>query len=696
MAVLYGFLSFIGIDANATTALAMITGALIPDIDTKKSKIGRVFPMISRRIERRYGHRTVTHSYIIMFAAGIIVTILAYIADLFFLGVGEVKYITIALVFIVGWMTHIILDTMTVQGAKVFYPVSKRKGVFPFRANMQYAYRTKTGAKGDRIIFAISSIIAVVMITINMVGYENIIRGVQKDIRSAVKEYNQMSKEHLVVATTKIRNKITKETTRGTYKVLGAPGKYKLVIVKNDKIYRIGNQYSDYLKTDKIKCKKRQEINLEIKKVQFRNDKLREIREYIPKKRLRVLMNGSIKCEDNTVEKEGKENEYPVIDRRGNNIRFQYARLKDINRYIKREARVKSGAIKLFIYKKEIEEEDNRKVEVINISGNEDNLIEYEINLEFKVSSKDKVKVEENEKIHEGKIIVERTGQEKIEEIKNKIRIEKMERNRDIGKIQNRITEINSKTKEIKKEYNTEKKKKERGIATQGHVRRKKNQLIEIKREKAEIENEKAIIKNKYNNTIESLKNGLKKEREERYIKSKVEGRIKDIGYSLTEDNQYEVKITVAKEGQDTSRYEKENEKNEKWYEVTHVRDGDTFEIIYKGKETAVRLIGVDTPESTRYRTGEIEEFGKKAAKYAKKLLKGKKVRLEFDVQKKGPYKRLLAYVYLKNGKQLNKILVRKGYAKAKTYPPNVKYAEEYKRLQRKARKKNRGLWQYK
>jgi len=69
------------------------------------------------------------------------------------------------------------------------------------------------------------------------------------------------------------------------------------------------------------------------------------------------------------------------------------------------------------------------------------------------------------------------------------------------------------------------------------------------------------------------------------------------------------------------------------------------------------------------------------------------KVYREFDVEKKDRYERLLAYVYLKDGTFLNAEIVKQGYASLMTYPPNVKYADDFVKLYREARENNRGLW---
>ena len=124
---------------------------------------------------------------------------------------------------------------------------------------------------------------------------------------------------------------------------------------------------------------------------------------------------------------------------------------------------------------------------------------------------------------------------------------------------------------------------------------------------------------------------------------------------------------------------------------VTDVVDGDTVRI---DGGTLVRLIGIDTPEvSGPYRDEEC--FGREASRRTTALIpRGTKVRLVFDVEHRDRYDRLLAYVHrVSDGLFVNASLVRDGYAGALTVPPNVRYADRFRRLQREAREQQRGLW---
>jgi micrococcal nuclease len=125
---------------------------------------------------------------------------------------------------------------------------------------------------------------------------------------------------------------------------------------------------------------------------------------------------------------------------------------------------------------------------------------------------------------------------------------------------------------------------------------------------------------------------------------------------------------------------------------VSRVIDGDTFTIIDRGREDRVRMIGVDTPETVKPGSP-VQPLGPQASSFTKKLIEGKNVRLEYDVEKRDRYGRLLAYVYLEDGSLVNGRLVEEGLAVTLTVPPNVKMADRFNSLQKKARQQKKGIW---
>jgi micrococcal nuclease len=126
---------------------------------------------------------------------------------------------------------------------------------------------------------------------------------------------------------------------------------------------------------------------------------------------------------------------------------------------------------------------------------------------------------------------------------------------------------------------------------------------------------------------------------------------------------------------------------------VSRVVDGDTIEITPAVDGlTEVRLIGVDTPETEDPRTG-VQPYGEQAYCFTADTLEGEEVSLEFDVERTDRYGRLLAYVWLPDGRKFNEVLLEEGYAQVATFPPNVRYVERFEKAQREAREAGRGLW---
>ncbi len=129
---------------------------------------------------------------------------------------------------------------------------------------------------------------------------------------------------------------------------------------------------------------------------------------------------------------------------------------------------------------------------------------------------------------------------------------------------------------------------------------------------------------------------------------------------------------------------------------VTRVIDGDTIEVSLNGQAKKVRFLGMDTPETVDPRKP-VGCFGKEASNETKSLLENKEILMQKDVSETDMYGRLLRFVYLKldNGQTLfvNDFLVREGYARVLTIPPDTEYQREFQEAQRQATLQKAGLW---
>ncbi len=127
---------------------------------------------------------------------------------------------------------------------------------------------------------------------------------------------------------------------------------------------------------------------------------------------------------------------------------------------------------------------------------------------------------------------------------------------------------------------------------------------------------------------------------------------------------------------------------------MVSVVDGDTIVASINGRDERIRLIGIDTPETKKPDTP-VQCFGLEASSFTTRLLpKGVALHLERDVEARDRYGRLLAYVYLAaDGTFVNLQIVRQGYARLLTFPPNVAHVGEFVAAARAAERDDIGLW---
>ena len=134
-----------------------------------------------------------------------------------------------------------------------------------------------------------------------------------------------------------------------------------------------------------------------------------------------------------------------------------------------------------------------------------------------------------------------------------------------------------------------------------------------------------------------------------------------------------------------------------KQFRVVKTVDGDTIDIDIPDRKngfthTRIRLWGIDTPETVKPEHP-VEHFGPEASRFTKNAAMGKWVRVKLLPHRtRDKYGRVLGYVYLPDGRMLNRELIANGYAYVYPYSDHP-YDAEFEKLQRAARKNKVGLW---
>lgn len=143
---------------------------------------------------------------------------------------------------------------------------------------------------------------------------------------------------------------------------------------------------------------------------------------------------------------------------------------------------------------------------------------------------------------------------------------------------------------------------------------------------------------------------------------------------------------------------------------VTRIIDGDTMEVRFaNGEEDTVRLIGVDTPETslgnvapeeyegipdTQAARDHLYNWGQQASQYATDELEGQEVRVVTDSEgdRRGSFGRLLAYLYV-GEENFNRNLLEDGYARVYDSPFSLR--GEFESAESEARSNDIGLWNF-
>jgi micrococcal nuclease len=141
---------------------------------------------------------------------------------------------------------------------------------------------------------------------------------------------------------------------------------------------------------------------------------------------------------------------------------------------------------------------------------------------------------------------------------------------------------------------------------------------------------------------------------------------------------------------------------------VTRVIDGDTILVqtldqktgAPKGEER-IRYIGMDTPETVKPNTP-VECYGHEASARDKQLVEGKFIWLVKDVSDRDKYGRLLRFVYVISDNTpttsstmvfVDLELIKEGYARVLTIPPDTGYKAEFFAAQDSAKTSHAGFW---
>lgn len=291
-------------------------GALLPDIDTPTSLIGKVCPPLSQALERQWGHREVTHSL-----AAALMLALAMMPLGWWIG-----YPGWAIALVVGYGSHLLLDAATKSGVPLFYP-STMRAVIPGKESLRIA----SGSRQERLLCVAMVVVFVALLPLNTLGMRTCLHRIIQTTAAAVSDYRAWGGECRVFAQVEGRFQVSQRQVSGVFEVLGIANANLLVVLdrQTGRVYSIGTHKDASIYPNRVYCFKGEPIATRVQEVVVDNELLTDAVAHLPGGE--TFIEGEIKTLDQVVVSQPPD-VWTTVEPGVKTIRLRYARPEDLRK----------------------------------------------------------------------------------------------------------------------------------------------------------------------------------------------------------------------------------------------------------------------------------------------------------------------------------------------------------------------------
>ncbi|MFA6548440.1 MAG: metal-dependent hydrolase, partial [Candidatus Margulisiibacteriota bacterium] len=309
-----------------TIILFAILGAIIPDIDHPRSIIGKIFSPISAPLERRYGHRTVTHSLIGWLISTAVFSLIIIIPS-FVIFNWSFDILALAprwiAAFSISYFSHLILDMFNKRGSQMFWPDPGRD-VIPRNPK----FRPESGSKIEVLIFFILLALMFLAFPISKYGLASSLRWLLATPGSAIEEFKTL-KTHAYLEFKGIMGE-TREQVYGRAEVLDVNNK-RLVILFNGNVYTLSDELAADIFASHVRVQKTI-IPIKTEKREFENETRESLLSQIPRG---ALVSGTVHLPEGMEIKIPSSlvpSSYKTMEQKGNDLILSFASRAQIER----------------------------------------------------------------------------------------------------------------------------------------------------------------------------------------------------------------------------------------------------------------------------------------------------------------------------------------------------------------------------
>jgi inner membrane protein len=302
-----------GADFTPGSGAALVLGALLPDIDTQRSGVGRLAGSVSSWLERRYGHRTLTHSLLGLAGMGILTSPLLLIH----------KSLWIAL--LAGYASHLLLDTATVSGVPILWPLRLKFWLVGNRA-----WRVPYGGPMERAWLATITVTTLALAPLTLDGFTPWFHRALGTSYGAVEDYLRWKDTNEVWATVRGSNLVTGENIDARYRVVDALHT-EMILVEDDggQAYSVGLGQEANISATRVLVWPGEAAQTITERIDVDNSTLGDLLERLPAGRALIHVTATLRTPD-TIEPDHRVGRYQRVRSFGSILELRSATPADL------------------------------------------------------------------------------------------------------------------------------------------------------------------------------------------------------------------------------------------------------------------------------------------------------------------------------------------------------------------------------
>ncbi|GAA6737479.1 MULTISPECIES: metal-dependent hydrolase [Thermus] len=203
----------LGLEVGLQEGVALAWGSVMPDIDTTTSGPGKFVRPLSTFLERRFGHRTLTHSLLFLLVLAFLLYPLARAQPGAYWA------------FLAGYLSHLLLDTLNVNGVPLLWPWRLQFWFFSARE-----WRIRYASPQEATLALILALVGFALWPLSGQGFASAFRHLVGTPEVAVLDYLDWRERWEVWAEVKGFNRETQEALEGRFLVVEALGREGVLV----------------------------------------------------------------------------------------------------------------------------------------------------------------------------------------------------------------------------------------------------------------------------------------------------------------------------------------------------------------------------------------------------------------------------------------------------------------------------------